>query len=73
MTRPRQKGTMLATIAPLSDGRFHVALDWRPNETGVFTREEMIATALKMLCVADPKGFVSLCTYKPPYHPDRRV
>jgi len=60
MTRPRQKGTMLATISTLPDGRFHVTLDWRPNETGVFTREEMIATALRMLRKADPEGFGSV-------------
>lgn len=57
---------MLCTVTPRPDGRFHVELDWRPNETGIFTREELLQTACTMFdaagadcllrCIADALG-----------------
>lgn len=63
MTRPRQTGSMAVTITPLESGKFHVALDWRPNETGVFTKEELLATGMKMLAVAEAEHTCPQCEY----------
>jgi len=58
---PSKQGTMSVRITPLPAGeKFHVQLDWRPNETGVFTRHEMVRLAMALLRVADPQGIMAI-------------
>jgi len=49
---PSKQGSMAVSIKPLEGrhaGKYHVELDWRPSETGYFTREELVRTGLAMI------------------------
>jgi hypothetical protein len=53
---------MQPKFTPLAGGKWHVELDWRPGETGYFTRHEMMRLAIALLQVADPKGVQAIAS-----------